>query len=139
MLAGKTTLVLGPSGAGKSTLINLLAPNAKAQVREISQALNSGKHTTTSTQWYWLDELRTTGLIDSPGFQEFGLRQVTAQDLPELMPDFREHVAQCRFYNCTHQHEPGCGVRAALERGDISESRYRIYGEIIQDLSQRRW
>jgi ribosome biogenesis GTPase len=78
-------------------------------------------------------------LIDSPGFQEFGLRQVTAQDLPELMPDFREHVAQCRFYNCTHQHEPGCGVRAALERGDISESRYRIYGEIIQDLSQRRW
>jgi len=139
MLAGKTTLVLGPSGAGKSTLINLLAPNAKAQVREISQALNSGKHTTTSTQWYWLDEPRTTGLIDSPGFQEFGLRQVTAQDLPELMPDFREHVAQCRFYNCTHQHEPGCGVRAALERGDISESRYRIYGEIIQDLSQRRW
>src|SRR5258706_377260 len=139
MLAGKTTLVLGPSGAGKSTLINLLAPNAKAQVREISQALNSGKHTTTSTQWYWLDELRTTGLIDSPGFQEFGLRQVTAQDLPELMPDFREHVAQCRFYNCTHQHEPGCGVRAAVERRDISESRYRIYGEIIQDLSQRRW
>jgi ribosome biogenesis GTPase len=139
MLAGKTTLVLGPSGAGKSTLINLLAPDAKAQVGEISQALNSGKHTTTSTQWYWLDALRTTGLIDSPGFQEFGLRQVTAQDLPTLMPDLREHLPQCRFYNCTHQHEPGCGVRAAVERGDISESRYRIYGEIREELSQTRW
>ena len=139
LLAGKSTLVLGPSGAGKSTLINMLAPDARAQVGEISLALNSGKHTTTSTQWYWLDAARTTGLIDSPGFQEFGLRQVTAQDLPQLMPDLREHVAQCRFYNCTHQHEPGCGVRAALERGEISESRYRIYGEILQELSQRRW
>lgn len=139
MLASKATLVLGPSGAGKSTLINLLAPDAKAQVGEISQALNSGKHTTTSTQWYWLDAQRTTGLIDSPGFQEFGLRQVTAQDLPALMPDLRQHLPQCRFYNCTHQHEPGCGVRAAVERGDISESRHRIYGEILQELSQTRW
>jgi ribosome biogenesis GTPase / thiamine phosphate phosphatase len=139
MLEGKATLVLGPSGAGKSTLINLLAPDAKAQVGEISQALNSGKHTTTSTQWYWLDAQRTTGLIDSPGFQEFGLRQVTAQDLPTLMPDLREHLPSCRFYNCTHQHEPGCGVRAAVERGEISESRYRIYGEIREELSQTRW
>ncbi|WP_235834958.1 ribosome small subunit-dependent GTPase A [Piscinibacter terrae] len=139
MLEGKATLVLGPSGAGKSTLINLLAPDAKAQVGEISQALNSGKHTTTSTQWYWLDAQRTTGLIDSPGFQEFGLRQVTAQDLPTLMPDLREHLPGCRFYNCTHQHEPGCGVRAAVERGEISESRYRIYGEIREELSQTRW
>jgi len=139
MLDQKATLVLGPSGAGKSTLINLLAPDARAQVGEISQALNSGKHTTTSTQWYWLDAQRRTGLIDSPGFQEFGLRQVTLQDLPMLMPDLREHVPQCRFYNCTHQHEPGCGVRAAVERGEISESRYRIYGEIRQELGQTRW
>jgi ribosome biogenesis GTPase len=135
LLAGKATLVLGPSGAGKSTLINLLAPDAKAQVGEISQALNSGRHTTTSTQWYWLDAARGTGLIDSPGFQEFGLRQVGAQQLPSLMPDLREHAAQCRFYNCTHLHEPGCGVRAALERGEISASRYRIYGEIFRELT----
>ena len=139
MLDQKATLVLGPSGAGKSTLINLLAPDARAQVGEISQALNSGKHTTTTTQWYWLDAQRRTGLIDSPGFQEFGLRQVTLQDLPMLMPDLREHVPNCRFYNCTHQHEPGCGVRAAVERGEISESRYRIYGEIRQELGQTRW
>ena len=138
MLRGQATLVLGPSGTGKSTLINLLAPHAKAQVGEISQALNSGRHTTTSTQWYWIDGDRRTALIDSPGFQEFGLRQIDAQQLPGLMPDMRKHATQCRFYNCTHLHEPGCGVRAALERGEISESRYRIYSEILSELVQRR-
>jgi ribosome biogenesis GTPase len=134
LLHGQATLVLGPSGAGKSTLINLLAPDARAQVGEISQALNAGRHTTTSTQWYWLDADRRTGLIDSPGFQEFGLRQLSAQQLPGLMPDLRPHVPECRFYNCTHRQEPGCGVRAAVERGEISESRYRIYGEILDEL-----
>ena len=71
LLAGKTTLVLGPSGAGKSTLVNLLVPGASAQTGEISQALNSGRHTTTTTTLYWIDPQRTTALIDSPGFQEF--------------------------------------------------------------------
>ena len=139
LLAGRATLVLGPSGAGKSTLINLLAPDAKAQVGEISQALNSGRHTTTSTQWYWLDAERRSGLIDSPGFQEFGLKQVAPKDLPLFMPDLRAHVPECRFYNCSHLQEPGCGVRAAAERGEIGESRLRIYREILDELSQTRW
>jgi ribosome biogenesis GTPase len=138
-LSGRTTLVLGPSGMGKSTLINLLVPQAAAQVGEISQALNSGRHTTTTTTWYWLDAARRGALIDSPGFQEFGLRQIEPVELAPLMPDFAAHLGECRFSNCSHRHEPACGVRAALERGEIAASRYRIYGELYDELATRRW
>jgi ribosome biogenesis GTPase len=140
LLAGKTTLVLGPSGAGKSTLVNLLVPHAKAQTGEISQALNSGKHTTTTTTLYWIDERRTTALIDSPGFQEFGLRHLAPTDLARCMPDIAAHAGTCRFYNCTHLHEPGCAVIAQVREGQdaqaISPQRYRIYGELFAELSQ---
>jgi ribosome biogenesis GTPase len=139
LLAGRATLVLGPSGMGKSTMINRMVPAAAAQVGEISQALNSGRHTTTTTTWYWLDEQRRTALIDSPGFQEFGLRQITAAELPQWMPDLRAHAGHCRFYNCTHLHEPGCGVRDAVERGEIHPSRYRIYQELHAELSASRY
>ena len=134
LLADRATLVLGPSGAGKSTLVNLLVADAKAQVGEISQALNSGRHTTTATHWYWIDSERRSALIDSPGFQEFGLRHIASNDLAGLMPDIGRHASECRFYNCSHQHEPGCGVLAVLERGEIAESRYRIYREILAEL-----
>ena len=136
LLTARTTLVLGPSGTGKSTLINLMVSNAAAQVGEVSRALNSGRHTTTTTTWYWLDEERSAALIDSPGFQQFGLRQIDAQQLPLLMPDLRAYVSQCRFYNCRHRQEPGCGVIAAVERGDVSASRWRIYGEICDELAR---
>jgi ribosome biogenesis GTPase / thiamine phosphate phosphatase len=139
-LAGKTTLVLGPSGAGKSTLINLLVPGATVLTGEISQALNSGKHTTTSTTWYWVDKERTTALIDSPGFQEFGLNHIEPMQLAGCMPDFRAHLGNCKFYNCTHLHEPGCDVIAATAKdpaeGGITPSRYRIYKELFGELSQ---
>jgi ribosome biogenesis GTPase len=135
LLADRSTLVLGPSGAGKSTLVNLMVVDAKAQIGEISQALNTGRHTTTVTQWYWLDPGRTSALIDSPGFQEFGLRHIEAGRLAALMPDIGGHASACRFYNCSHLHEPGCGVLAALGRGEIAESRYRIYREIFAELS----
>jgi ribosome biogenesis GTPase len=139
-LRGKTTLVLGPSGAGKSTLINLLVPGALAQTNEISQALHSGKHTTTSTTWYWVDAERTTALIDSPGFQAFGLNHIDPMKLAACMPDLQAHLGECKFYNCTHLHEPGCGVLAAVDadaRGTgISPSRHRIYQELFAELSQ---
>ena len=134
LAAGRTTLVLGPSGAGKSTLVNLLVPGARAQVGEVSAALNSGRHTTTASQWYWLDAARSAALIDTPGFQEFGLRQIGAQRLPELMPDLRDRARDCRFYNCTHRQEPGCAVRAAVERGEIGASRYAVYLALREEL-----
>ncbi|MGV3572638.1 MAG: ribosome small subunit-dependent GTPase A [Ramlibacter sp.] len=142
-MQGRTTLVLGPSGAGKSTLVNLLVPQAKALTGEISQALNSGKHTTTATTWYWVDEARETALIDSPGFQEFGLHHVDPMNLATLMPDLRTHIAQCKFYNCSHMHEPGCGVQAAVAPNapaeGIQPSRYRIYRTLFEELSQPRY
>ena len=86
-LQGKTSLILGPSGAGKSTLINRWVPQAQVLTQEISSALNSGKHTTTSTTLYWMDAAKTTALIDSPGFQEFGLHHIAPMQLAQLMPD----------------------------------------------------
>ena len=149
-LRGKTTLVLGPSGSGKSTLINLLVPGATVLTGEISQALNSGKHTTTSSSLYWVDpQERTTALIDSPGFQEFGLHHIGPADLPRLMPDIGLHAEHCRFYNCTHLHEPGCAVMEHVDGlqgesrtgpGAISASRYQIYANLFAELSEtRRW
>jgi len=141
-LRGKTTLVLGPSGAGKSTLINCLIPGALAQTGVLSQALNSGKHTTTSTTWYWVDDAKTTALLDSPGFQEFGLNHIDPAQLAAYMPDLKPHVAQCKFYNCSHLHEPGCGVMASVKSGSgpdaISANRYKIYCELYAELKQVR-
>ena len=148
-LQGKTTLVLGPSGVGKSTLVNLLSQESKVgsgelvKTQEISQALNSGKHTTTSTTLYWLDPTRQTALIDSPGFQEFGLHHVEPMQLAALMPDLAQHLGHCKFYNCTHLHEPGCGVRERVDfeakspssPDGISARRYEIYSNLFAELS----
>jgi ribosome biogenesis GTPase len=143
LLEGKKTLVLGPSGSGKSSLTNLLVPTAKVLTAEISRALNSGKHTTTSTTLYWIDAARTAALIDSPGFQEFGLHHIEPMQLAPLMPDFKAHAQNCKFYNCTHLHEPGCGVISELKSGtgpiNISVSRYRLYSELFAELSQTRY
>lgn len=143
LLVGKTTLVLGPSGAGKSTLINRLVPNAQVLTNEISTALNTGKHTTTSTSLYWVDRATKTAVIDSPGFQEFGLNHIEPMHLAGLMPDIQACASDCKFYNCTHLHEPGCGVIAALNAingpDKISARRYKIYSDLFAELSQKRY
>lgn len=149
VLKGKTTLVLGPSGSGKSTLINRLIPQAQVLTNAISTALNSGKHTTTSTTLYWVDDAKTTAVIDSPGFQEFGLNHIEPMHLASLMPDIKAHASDCKFYNCSHLHEPGCGVIAALQPASeaysvaspdqISANRYKIYSDLFAELSQKRY
>ncbi len=154
-MQGKTSLILGPSGAGKSTLVNALVPHARALTGEISQALNSGKHTTTSTSLYWVgnrpDSIAVgghgTAIIDSPGFQEFGLQHIPQNQLASCMPDIKGHVQDCKFYNCTHLHEPGCGVLAslqadeltALQPSEVSQRRHRIYAQLFEELGQERW
>lgn len=149
VLAGKTTLVLGPSGSGKSTLINRLIPQAQVLTNAISTALNSGKHTTTSTTLYWVDTARTTAVIDSPGFQEFGLNHIEPMHLASLMPDIKAHATDCKFYNCSHLHEPGCGVINAVQKvsdgylppgpGEISTNRYKLYSNLFAELSEKRY
>lgn len=138
-LANKISFIMGPSGVGKSTLINRLVPNAQALTGEISVALQSGKHTTTATTLYWTDTARSTAVIDSPGFQEFGLHHIEPSMLALLMPDIQRYNTGCKFYNCTHLHEPGCVVIEHLKHKRISKSRYKIYAKLFEELSLKRY
>ncbi|TSH89148.1 ribosome small subunit-dependent GTPase A [Verticiella sediminum] len=138
VLAGRISLLLGQSGMGKSTLLNALVPEAGAATREHSEALGTGRHTTTSTRLYHLPEALTRPgapghLIDSPGFQGFGLAHLSREDVERGFPEFAPFAAQCRFYNCTHRHEPGCAVLAALETGRIDTERHALYMRILAE------
>ncbi|CAN7444701.1 ribosome small subunit-dependent GTPase A [Trinickia sp. LjRoot230] len=133
-LTGHATLLLGQSGMGKSTLVNLLVPDAEVATREISTALNSGRHTTTFTRLYSLPS--GGALIDSPGFQEFGLHHLTEGRLERAFPEFRPLLGQCRFYNCHHLHEPGCAILQARDDGRIGHGRHALYAQLVHEASQ---
>ncbi|HEY4805311.1 MAG TPA: ribosome small subunit-dependent GTPase A [Paraburkholderia sp.] len=133
-LHGHQTILLGQSGMGKSTLVNLLIPDAEAATREISTALNSGRHTTTFTRLYRLPE--GGALIDSPGFQEFGLYHLTEGKLERAFPEFRPLLAHCRFYNCHHLQEPGCAILEAIDDGRIAPERQTLYAQLMHEISQ---
>lgn len=128
-LAGKTSVLVGQSGMGKSTLVNALIPEANAATREISQALDSGKHTTTHATLYHLDA--DSDLIDSPGLQEFGLGHLDRQEIENAFPEFREYLGYCRFRDCQHDREPGCALTAAVDSGKIDRNRFAIYRRIV--------
>lgn len=134
-LHGHLTLLTGQSGMGKSTLINQLLPNADARVNSFSEALDSGKHTTSDTRLYRLDEQST--VMDSPGFQEFALAQLNQAELESAMPDFRPYLGKCRFRNCIHRHEPGCAVLQAVEAGHLARSRLDFFQRILSENSRR--
>ncbi|MEA5098700.1 MAG: ribosome small subunit-dependent GTPase A [Burkholderiaceae bacterium] len=135
LLAGQTTILIGQSGMGKSTIVNLLVPDAEIATREISTALDTGKHTTTFTRMYTIDA--DTAVIDSPGFQEFGLYHLTEGMLERAFREFAPYLGQCRFYNCRHLAEPGCAVLAAVEGGEIAPMRHALYAQLVHESSQK--
>ena len=137
LVKGKTSILIGQSGMGKSTLTQLLVPDIKSATREISTALNSGRHTTTYTHLYRIDE--TTAIIDSPGFQEFGLYHLTEGRLERAFREFRPYLGKCRFYNCHHLTEPGCAVLEAVEKGQIARMRHDLYRQLVHESTQKTW
>lgn len=131
VFAGEKVLLMGQSGMGKSTILNVLCPQAQARTQEFSEALDLGKQTTTNTTLYATFFAGKEGaVIDSPGFQEFGLAHLTKHDVLCAMPDIARQVDGCRFYNCTHTSEPGCSVKAAVADGRIRPERYAFYCEL---------
>lgn len=135
LLTGQSTILIGQSGMGKSSIINLIVPDADIAVREISAALDTGKHTTTFTRLYTIDAHTT--IIDSPGFQEFGLYHLTEGMLERAFPEFEAYLGKCKFYNCHHVTEPECAIRAALAAGDIAPMRHALYLQLLHESSQK--
>lgn len=137
---GRTTLLVGQSGMGKSSLLNLLVPNAQAATREISEALQTGKHTTTDARLYLLAPADTAAgaLIDTPGFQEFGLAHLTPGTVERGFRELRPFLGKCRFANCAHLHEPGCAVIEARDRGEIEPRRYDLFAKLTRESSTFR-
>lgn len=131
-LAGKLSIVTGPSGVGKSTLLNALQPGLRLATGDVSEVEGGkGKHTTTHAE---LHPLETDGggyVADTPGIRELGLWQIPATELAWCFPEFRDHLGSCAFNDCSHLHEPRCGLRAAVEAGVVSEGRYDSYRRLL--------
>jgi ribosome biogenesis GTPase len=131
LLAGQVSVLVGQSGMGKSTLTNALIPGAAAATREISTALDSGKHTTTHARLY-----RLPGggeLIDSPGLQEFGLAHLTRGEIELGFAEFVDHLGHCRFRDCRHENEPDCAIKAAVAAGKIDARRLAHFTTIANE------
>lgn len=137
LLEGKVSLVAGNSGVGKSSLINELCPELKLKVAEISQMHKSGKHTTTFSEMFRLNE--NTFIIDTPGIKGFGLIDLSKSEIGLYFQEIFKESKNCKYYNCTHEHEPSCSVIKAVNEGRISYSRYRSYlNMILEDNAKYR-
>lgn len=134
-LSGQRSILVGQSGMGKSTLTNALVPEAEAATREISTALDTGKHTTTFARLYPLGD---GWLIDSPGLQAFGLAHLSADTVAECFTEFRPYLGRCRFRDCRHEAEPGCALLGALEAGQIHPRRFEHYRIIRKEIAEAR-
>ena len=144
LLSGKITLLSGNSGVGKSTLINRLVPGANLRTAEISDAHNTGMHTTTFSEMISLKPLPTEGdvggyLIDTPGIKGFGTFDMEREELTSYFREIFHFARDCRFSNCTHTHEPGCAVLQALAGHLIAQSRYQSYLSMLDDKDEGKY
>lgn len=133
-LKHQVSVLVGQSGMGKSTIVNALLPESMVRTQEISDVLDSGKHTTTAAHLYHLDS--ESDLIDSPGLQEFGLNHLSLEQLEYAFIEFRPYLGKCRFNNCKHIHEPDCAVMNAVNAGKISSTRLAAYQELSQEIER---
>lgn len=135
LLRGRTTLVAGNSGVGKSTLVGYIDPTLDIRTGEISESHHKGKHTTTFSTMY---PIEGGYIIDTPGIKGFGLIDIEGRELCRYFPEMMRLAPDCRFYNCTHTHEPGCAVREAVEQGFVAWSRYESYLKILDEDDKYR-
>ena len=136
LLRGKTTLLSGNSGVGKSTLVAAVEQGLDIKTGEISQSHHKGKHTTTFSTMYPLAE--GGYIIDTPGIKGFGLIDIDDAELAHYFPEMMRYLPDCRFYNCSHTHEPGCAVVEAVKSGEIAYPRYESYLKIMDEDDKYR-
>lgn len=132
-LVGNTSVLTGPSGVGKSTLLNQIEPGIDARTGSVSSKSRQGRHITTHATLYPLSE--GGYVIDTPGVREFGIQELAPEALGWYFVEMQPFIPDCHFPSCTHDHEPKCAVKAAVESGDISERRYESYLQILESLS----
>ena len=136
-LKNKITLISGHSGVGKSSLLNLIFPELKLKTQDVSGWSGKGLHTTTFAEMFDLPS--GGGIIDTPGMREFGLIDVTKQELSHYFPEMRERLVNCQFNNCQHINEPGCAIKEAVVNGEINEDRYVSYVNILDSIQERNY
>jgi ribosome biogenesis GTPase / thiamine phosphate phosphatase len=137
LLKNKITLISGHSGVGKSSLLNVILPHLDLKVQGVSEWSGKGVHTTTFAEMF---DLPFGGqIIDTPGMREFGLVNISKQELSHYYPEMRERLTDCQFNNCLHVNEPGCAVKEAVSEGQIRENRYVSYVNILYSIEERRY
>lgn len=136
LLHGKTTVLAGPSGVGKSTMTNQIQPDAGMQTGAVSEKIKRGKHTTRHSELFYVEA--DTYMMDTPGFSSMYLEDMQAEDLKEFFPEFEGYTQGCKFQGCVHIGEKVCGVKQAVGEGKISESRYKNYCLLYQELKEKR-